>query len=160
MAFIKQFFYRLKRLIQFIPHIWKGVDYDYKSAVDLFSYQLSRTANFLESNQSYSNAASQNANRIRTAVELLEKVYNEEYALEYIDQIEKIYGPNSFDVWFDVEENEEGSSYLRHVYEKWDNADEVEAKEHELRRASYDKQERAHSLVWRFIAHNIRYWFD
>jgi len=160
MRTIRQFFRRLKRLIQFIPYIWKGVDYDYRSAIDLFSYQLSRTADFLESDKAYSTAALQDASRIRTAVDLLERVYEGEYDIEYVDQMKAIYGPDVLDFWFEDTGDGTGSKYLRTLYEKWDNADEVEAKLRELQQISHNKQEKAHALVWNFIAHNIRHWWD
>ena len=160
MRTIRRFFIRLKRLIQFIPHIWKGVDYDYRSAVDLFSYQLSRTADFLESDQAYTTTALQDASRIRTAIDLLERVYEEDYSIEYVDQIKAIYGPDVLDFWFEDTGDGSGNKYLRTLYERWDNADEVKSKLNQLRQASHKKQERAHALAWKFIAHNIRHWWD
>ena len=41
---VKRFFRKLKRVWDFIPIIWKGDDYDYQYSIDLFKYQLDRTA--------------------------------------------------------------------------------------------------------------------
>ena len=38
MRTIKQFFRRLKRTIDFLPIIWKGFDFDYRYAIELFQY--------------------------------------------------------------------------------------------------------------------------
>lgn len=160
MRTIRQFFRRLRRLIQFIPHIWKGVDYDYRSAIDLFSYQLSRTADFLESDQAYSTDALRDASRIRTAIDLLERVYEDDYSIEYVDQMKAIYGPDVLDFWFEDTGDGSGGKYIRTLYEKWDNVDEVEAHLRELQHISHKKQEKAHALAWNFIAHNIRQWWD
>jgi hypothetical protein len=118
-------FKRFKRLFQFIPYIWRSHDYDYRYAIDLFSYQLKRTADFLESDRAFTVSADQNAKRIRTAIELLNKVYEEEYGCEYQDKLKELYGPDVLEWWFEDTGDGDGSSYLRFVYEKWDNADEV-----------------------------------
>ena len=54
MSILKRKYRQVKRFIQFIPHIWKGADWDYRYAVDLFTYQLSRTANYIEEHDSKS----------------------------------------------------------------------------------------------------------
>src|SRR6056300_1361197 len=76
---IKWFFRRLKRVWDFLPIIWKGYDFDYSHAIDLFKYQLERTADLLESDKAYTLNAKLHAQKIRTAVRLIDKVYNEEY---------------------------------------------------------------------------------
>ena len=39
---------QIKRVLDFLPLIWKGYDWDYHYAVELFQHQLKRMANFLE----------------------------------------------------------------------------------------------------------------
>ena len=48
---IKRLIYRLKRLIEFITVIWRGYDWDYGSSIDIYKYQLTRTAEYLESDK-------------------------------------------------------------------------------------------------------------
>ena len=157
---VNQFFRRLKRLIQFIPHIWRGYDFDYRYAVDLFTYQLGRTADFLESDRAFTISADQNAKRIRTAIKLLNKVYEEEYSCEYQDKLKELYGPDVLKWWFEDTGSGDGSSYIRFAYEKRDNADEIGEMKSKLFKESQAKQERAHQLAWSYIAHNIRNWWD
>jgi len=157
---IRYYYRKLKRLIQFIPHIWRGYDFDYRYAIDLFSYQLTRTANFLESDKSYTVNADMHARKIRTAIDLMKKVYEDEYEMEWMDRLQEIYGPSVLDWWFEDMGRGDGSSYLRYVYEKWDNAEEVEAKKKELVKASQEKQKKAERILWAYIHHNIRYWWD
>ena len=157
---MKRFFRRLKRVIDFLPIIWKGEDWDYRYAVDLFSYQLGRTADFLEGDRAFTVSADQNAKRIRTAIELLNKVYEEEYGCEYQDKMKELYGPDVLEWWFEDTGEGDGSSYIRFAYEKLDNADEIEEMKGNLFKESQAKQERAHKLVWAYIAHNIRNWWD
>jgi len=113
---VKWFFRRLKRVWDFLPIIWKGYDFDYAHALNLFKYQLERTADLLESDKAYTINAKLHAQKIRTAVRLMDKVYNE----EYLDGV---------------------TSY-------------TEFKKMQV------KQDKAERILWKFISHNIKYWWD
>ena len=76
---MKRFFRRVKRVIDFLPIIYKGADWDYYYSIELFQYQLKRTADFLESDKANTMDAKATASRIRTAVELMDRVYNHYY---------------------------------------------------------------------------------
>lgn len=162
---IERFFSRLQRLIDFLPIIWKGRDYDYRYSIDLFKYQLERTADFLESDQAYSSEAKQDASRIRTAIRLMDKVYEDEYGMEYMDAIEKKYGPSHLDFIESKEKDSNGDPYFE-LLETFDSdytdsellmiAEEKRA----LMLHSAKKQKRAHRVLWRFIEHNIQRWWD
>ena len=162
---IKQFIRRVKRTRDFLPMIWKGYDFDYRYAIELFQYQLERTADFMESDRTVTMDADKRARRIRTAIELLEKVYNEEYSCEYQEKLKKLYGENVLDWEFielDVKSDYNGEPLyeLKWEYEKWDNSEEVEKMKDKLFKESKEKQQRAEELVWKFISHNIRGWWD
>jgi hypothetical protein len=164
-AHIKQFFRRVKRTRDFLPMIWKGYDFDYRYAIELFQYQLKRTADFMESDRAMTVDADKRARRIRTAIELLEKVYDEEYSCEYQDKLIELYGENVMDWQFielDVKSDYNGEPLyeLKWEYEKWDNAEEVEKMKDKLFKEAKEKQQRAEELVWKFISHNIRGWWD
>jgi hypothetical protein len=160
MFVVKRFFRRVKRVMDFLPMIWKGYDYDYRYAIELFQYQLERTADFMESDRVLTVDADIRARRIRTAVELLQKVYDEEYGCEYQDKLKEMYGENVLDWSFEDTGDGDGSSYLRYRYEMWDNAEEITKVKYKLYDESKAKQKRAEELVWKFISHNIRYWWD
>lgn len=104
---IKRKYIQIKRTLSFLPIIWRGYDWDYEYAIELFKHQLKRTADFLESNNSYALSAKTNAQKIRTAIRLMDKVYDD-YVEDY----------------------------------------------------TYEKQKRAHKLLWDFIEHNIQNWWD
>jgi hypothetical protein len=164
-SYIKQFIRRVRRVIDFLPIIWKGYDFDYRYAIELFQYQMERTADFMESEKSMTKDANIRASRIRTAVELLEKVYNDEYSSEWQDKLKNLYGENVIDWEFielDVKSNYDGQPLyeIKWEYEKWDNSEEVENVKQQLFKESKEKQQRAEKLVWEFISHNIRYWWD
>lgn len=85
MYWVKRKIRQIKRVIDFLPLIWNGFDFDYKYAIDLFQKQLERTATFLESDKAYTISAKTNAQKIRTALRLMDIVYDEKYVDEFLD---------------------------------------------------------------------------
>lgn len=71
--FFRRKYEQIKRVIDFLPMIWGGFDFDYRYAIELFEHQLERTADFMESDRAKTIDADKRAKRIRTAVELLRK---------------------------------------------------------------------------------------
>lgn len=156
---------QIKRVIDFLPLIWKGYDWDYGYAVELFKHQLKRIADHIGSDKAYALENKQTASRIRTAVELMQKVYDEEYGMEYFDIIEKKYGKANFDFIETGEKDEKGEPYYRMElrYEKNYTEEELQLIEEERRQLVLecrDKQKRAHRVLWSYIEHNIQRWWD
>ena len=115
---MKRFFRRVRRVIDFLPIIWKGEDYDYYYSIQLFQYQLERTADFLESDKAHILDAKATASRIRTAAKLMDRVYND-YYLQQID---------------------------------WDDKEGLDK--------ALEQDAKAERILWKFIGHNIRHWWD
>lgn len=168
---IKRTYYRVKRVIDFIPIIWSGFDFDYSYSIELFKYQLERQADFMESDRAMTKNASSHAKKIRTAVRLIEKVYEkEEYETEYQDKLKEKYGENVLNCnWVPLSEEDKkeipedwGYDLVSHQweYETWNNVKEIEKDKDKWFKESQEKQERAEKLLWDFIAHNIRGWWD
>ena len=158
--FFKRKYQQIQRVIDFLPMIWNGFDFDYIYSVQLFKKQLERQAKFFESDKSYSDRSKQDASRIRTAIRLMDKVYDDDYGCEYQDKLKQLYGENALDFWFEDTGVGDGSTFLRWEYEKWDNSEEIEEVQKKLFLESKEKQKRAHKLLWDFIEHNIQYWWD
>jgi hypothetical protein len=152
------FFRKLKRVWQFLPQIWRGYDFDYQYSIDLFKYQLERTADFMESDKAMTVDADIRAKRIRTAIKLLNKVYDEDYGREYQTKMVELYGTSILDFWFEDTGND--SSYLRQAWEFRDDVYDVKKVFDNLFKESQEKQNRAEKLVWEFISHNIKDWRD
>ena len=107
----------------------------------------------------------QTSSRIRTAVELMDKVYNEEYGMEYYNVIEEKYGKTNFEFVETGDFDEKGDPYytMEIVYENNYTKAEIELINEErrvLQLECRDKQKRAHKLLWDFIEHNIQRWWD
>jgi hypothetical protein len=158
--FFKRKYQQIQRVIDFLPMIWNGFDFDYSYSVQLFKKQLERQAKFFESDKSYSDRSKQDASRIRTAIRLMDKVYDEEYSSEYQDKLKQLYGDDAFDWQFEDTGRGDETSFIKYRYEDWDNAEEISQVQKKLFLESKEKQKRAHKLLWDFIEHNIQYWWD
>ena len=158
--FFKRKYRQIERVIDFLPIIWKGFDFDYHYSIDLFKKQLERTADFLESDRAYSMDAKQRTSRIRTAIQLMDNVYSDSYEMEWIDKLEEQFGKEVLEWEFEDTNDGTGSSFITNKYEKWDNAEEVRLVKNTLIQLSRKKQKKAEKLLWDFIGHNIRNWWD
>jgi hypothetical protein len=150
---MKKIYNKIKRLIRYIPVIWNSEEFDYRYSLELFKMKLEDIASFLESDKAWSARAKYDASRIRMVLRLMDKVYDEEYSIEWITEIEKIYGNNIFD--FEMEKG-----YLKYKYEDLPNAEEIRNKKRELFYKSLEKHKKAHKLLWKVIEHNIQHWWD
>jgi hypothetical protein len=148
---------KLKRLIKYVPVIWNSEDFDYRYALELFEMKLEDMAVFMESDKAWSVDSKQEAKRIRMVLRLMEKVYDEDYAVEYLKKLEDIYGEGIMDFEFVSFEN---SYKLKYNYQNLPNAKEIEEMENKLFLKSRHKQQKAHKLLWNLIEHNIQRWWD
>jgi hypothetical protein len=162
MYWFKRKYRQLRRVVDFLPIIWKGYDFDYIYALDLFKHQLKRTADFLESDKAYTVDAKQRAKRIRTALELMEKVYNEEYGAEYLDVIEQLYGKTNYE--FIKLEDDSSDLYTMKTTNELavtpEHQKQINEVSSEMAKLCRERQRRAHKLLWDFIEHNIQGWWD
>ena len=158
---IRGFFKKIKRIIKWIPTLWNMYDFDYQYAINVFKLQLSSLADLMESDNAFAVDSKLRAGKIRTAIRLMDKVYSEEYVMEYMDEIQKIYGKSSMD--FIKKDGDNDLYTLTTTYEKDYSEEEIKKiEEHrsELMFKSKQKQKRAHKLLWDFIEHNIQSWWD
>lgn len=156
---------QIKRVIDFLPLIWKGYDWDYHYAVEVFQHQLKRMAVHIGSDKAWGMEHKQTASRIRTAVELMDKVYNEDYGTGYMDIIEEKYGKSHMDFVELDKKDEKGKPYYtleitNELARDKEHQKEIDEERHQMMRLSTDKQKRAHKLLWEFVEHNIQNWWD
>jgi len=85
MYWFKRKYQQIKRVIDFLPMIWSGNDWDYLYSLDLFQKQLERTATYLESDMAVTQNAKIQAQKIRTALRLMDIVYDDTYITEFLD---------------------------------------------------------------------------
>ena len=165
MYWFKRKYQQIQRVIDFLPMIWNGFDFDYRYSLELFKKSLERQATFLESDRACTLEAKNNASRIRTAIRLMDKVYDEEYGMEYMDTIENLYGKTHIYFVETTETDKNGDPYYRlesknelAIDEK--HQMEIDEVRHQMMLLSRDKQKRAHKLLWDYIEHNIQHWWD
>jgi len=158
---IKRFFKKLKRVIDFLPIIWNGHDFDYHYAIQLFKYQLQRTADMFDSRDAVALDSKINAQKIRTAIRLMDKVYEDEYVNEYMDIIDQVYGKTEWH--FTPVEGREGSvrvTMTNPMAVDDQHQEEINRTRYFMAQVSRDKHDRAHKLLWDFIEHNVQRWWD
>ena len=157
--YLKRFWQRLNRFIEYAPVIWRIEDYDYKYSVDLFTYQLARTAKYLKENGVHE-SAEVDAVKIKTAIDLLDKVYNEYYYEQPYIILERMYGEPDIE-FEDLDENAiefKGLQWPRAVDQAHN--DEINLTLRDMLAVAHQRNERAHKLAWQYIGHNIRNWWD
>ena len=165
MYWVRRKIQQIKRVIDFFPLIWNGFDFDYRYSIELFRKQLERQAKFMESDRAMTLEAKNTAQKIRTAIRLMDKVYDEEYSSEYMTHIDKLYGTTHYD-FVEIDELDNAGEPLYELKLWNENAvDEYHQKEiEEVRKQMMlldrDKQNRAHKLLWDYIEHNIQRWWD
>ena len=178
----KRKYRQVKRVLDFLPIIWKGYDWDYKYATDLFAHQLGRMADHFESKRACTLSAGDNAKRIRTTLKLMKLVGDEEYAMEYFDYedveynfvplkgdegystMETDYKSETYDEFFKKYPlihkralNGEGIWGKRHITE---NTTDFELKRNVAMNVAYLNQERARKTLHKLIERNIQRWWD
>ena len=156
---IKWFFKQLKRSLGYFRASWGGYDWDYNYSINMFKYSLTRLQKHIDSNGHFIESK-QNARRLKTIIDLMKKVYDDRYALEYQDKMKALYGEDVLDFWFEDTGRGNGTSYLRFEYEKWDNEEEIDKMYSKLIAESRSKQDKAHKLLWKLVEHNIRKMWD
>jgi len=162
MYWIRRKYRQIKNLIKWAPIIWRLYNYDWQSSLEVFTFQLKNIAEFLESDKAYSLSAKDDAKRIRTILKLYEKTFgDEDYSLEYFEQLEAIYGKDVLKFHFvPAKDMGEGFNELVFEYDFWNNAEEVDKKHEELRKKAQAKQEKAERLFWEIIKRNIKNFWD
>ena len=165
MYWVKRKIRQVQRVIDFLPLIWNGFDFDYKYSIELFRKQLERQAKFMESDKAMTLEAKNNAKKIRTAIKLMDRVYDDYYGMEYQSKIDKLYGTTHYEFVETDELDEDGEVVYKLKLWNENAVDEEHQKEiNEVRKkmaidGKY-KQKRAHKLLWDFIEHNIQRWWD
>jgi len=151
---VKRKRYQIKNLIKYVPFIWKMYDFDVIYGIRLFQMYLEDLATRMESESAMTVSAKDRASRIRTAIKLIDNVYEtEKYLMEYQNVIESLYGKNAFDLCFD-------DFNIQFEFEKWENSEEIYNKLKVELDKSVAKHNKAKKLLWDFIGKNIDSWWD
>jgi hypothetical protein len=157
---IKWFFKQLNRSLAYFKHSWGGYDWDYSYSIKMFQYSLERLANKLDSNSAYGTNAKSRASRCKMIAKLMERVNGDYYAMRYAEVLENMYGK------CEMVTKDLGDGRYELVGWKWEKAvndkhnDAINDLSRELMIWCEEKQKRADILLWKLVAHNIKYFWD
>jgi hypothetical protein len=157
---IKWFFKQLNRSLAYFKHSWGGYDWDYSYSIKMFQYSLERLANRLDSNAAYGTNAKSRASRCKMIAKLMERVNGDYYAMKYAEVLENMYGK------CEMVTKDLGDGRYELVGWKWEKAvndkhnDAINDLSRELMIWGEEKQKRADILLWKLVAHNIKYFWD
>jgi len=158
--YIKRKIQQIKNLIRWFPIIWNQYDFDYSYALDVFKFQLQNISKYLKSDRAVCQSNLQRAERIDMIVKLMDKVYNEDYCLEWIPKMEELYGKGCMEFVHKPIEDKPHLTTLTFKYETFDNKEEIRLKSREILNETQAKQDRAHKLLWKLVEHNIQTFWD
>jgi hypothetical protein len=179
MYWFKRKYRQIKRVLDYLPIIWKGYDFDYRYATELFAHQLGRIADFLESDKAHTLSSGDNAKRIRTTLKLMKLVSDEEYAMEYFDyevvknyfvQCEDDEGYSTMETDYISERYDEFFKKYPLIYKRvldgegpfklWEGKTTFEDKRRIAMNVAHLNQERARKALHKMIERNIQSWWD
>jgi hypothetical protein len=173
----KYFKQGVKNIIYWFPIIWKDRNWDDGYIFNILKHKLKAQAKYI-GDRDFHTRAQQDARRMRLCVKLIEKVQEEDYAMEYMDY-------HKDRVWFTPCEDREGSSlynsevvnenfndYFKKyplVYKrvingegifKFDNVVDVENKKRIAMNIAHVNHDRARKLLFKIMEENIEGWWD
>ena len=128
MYWVKRKIQQIKRVIDFLPLIWNGFDFDYRYAIDLFKKQLERMAKDMETNGRLE-CSDVNSQKIRTAIKLMDKVYDGGYLDDVHIEIDKLYGTTHYDFEETGELDSDGEPLYRMIHWNEGAVDDTHQKE-------------------------------
>lgn len=153
---IKWFYRKVKRLIEWLPVIWKGYDWDYRYATDVFKYQCLRIAKYMEDYDPHMESK-EVAKEIRDWVLELEKVMDEEYSTAYLKEVEDKYGEDA--TGFCFKPHEGGGYTLEWNYKNMENSEEIKKFQNERAKEADTRQKEHEEQLWKNLEEKIRGWW-
>ena len=155
---ISYFIKRIKRLLLWVPVIWKTHDWDYSFSLTILKYSLNR----LKLNMQSSNLDNSDhyINRLDLAINLLDKSENGYYENQWLDDVERKYGKLKLDFKFaDLYNSDVYEIQSRHDGLSDDFQDEARKYRRKKMIECINKQRKCDELLWKVISHNIKHWW-
>ena len=165
----------IKNIIYWLPIIWKDRHWDSHYIFEILKHKLKAQANYI-GGRGFHTRAHQDARRMRLCVKLMQKIQDDDYAMEYMDY-------HKDRIWFTDCEDRPDSSLMNseQIWEKFDdyfkkypliykrvmNGEGVfkrEGREDDKQiiamNIAYINQDRAHKLLFKIMEENILKWWD
>ena len=165
----------IKNIIYWLPIIWKDRHWDSHYIFEILKHKLSAQANYI-GGRGFHTRAHQDARRMRLCVKLMQKIQDDDYAMEYMDY-------HKDRIWFTDCEDRPDSSLMNseQIWEKFDdyfkkypliykrvmNGEGVfsrkgreDDKQIIAMNIAHINQNRAHKLLFKIMEENILSWWD
>lgn len=154
---MKKLFLKIKRVIEFLPIIWKGYDFDYEFALNLFTYQLQRTADLLSSRDDAFEDDKYTADRIRLVLRLLDYGYGNRGCAQLNEKYQFMYGKYEF-LFSDSDKPTLFSGRWKYAINEQHSAEIDAAYQKDLYKMKL-REDRAKRLAWQIINKDIEKWW-
>ena len=165
----------IKNIIYWLPIIWKDRHWDSHYIFEILKHKLKAQANYI-GGRGFHTRAHQDARRMRLCVKLMQKIQDDDYAMEYMDY-------HKDRIWFTDCEDRPDSSLMNseQIWEKFDDyfkkypliykrvmsgegVFKREGREDDKQiiamNIAYINQDRAHKLLFKIMEENILKWWD
>jgi hypothetical protein len=165
----------IQKIWYWLPIIWKDRDWDGHYIFEIMKHKLKAQAKYI-GGRGFHTRAHQDARRMRLCVKLMQKIQDDDYAMEYMDY-------HKDRIWFTDCEDRPDSSLMNseQIWEKFDdyfkkypliykrvmNGEGVfkrEGREDDKQiiamNIAYINQDRAHKLLFKIMEENILKWWD
>jgi len=88
---MRRFYYKIKRIIEWLPVLWRTEDYDHAYATEIWAYSLERLRDQMLAG--YGVITKTKLRKINTAINLLKRISRDhEYTDKHFDDLVKQYG--------------------------------------------------------------------
>lgn len=166
---IKLFLYKIRFVLSHIPVLWNSPNHDYYSIMSMTIFKLKQLLKIKEElveelkkidGHYYDDDV--DIPKIKVAITLFERAYND-YYFDRISELMKLeYGENVLKINFvKVEGEDSNRKYftIKNEYDSWENAKEVEERYKHISRKYNRKQEKVERLCWSYFAHYGKNWW-
>lgn len=97
---IKHFFYRIKRLLDWLPIIWDDCDFDYAFLLEILNFKLKKMHEWFSSDKPNVESAPVTAKEIKKVLEYLDRYFNKSYQEFEYAEFNLRYGLSNEDDFF------------------------------------------------------------
>lgn len=157
---ITNFIKRVKRLLEWVPVIWKTHDWDYSYTLDILKFQLENQAKYLENGHLLNGPYY--AGRIRLALRLMDAAYNGKYSEQVHEEYTERYGKSEIlerpaddfgDEYFSIE------IWYPKAKDSIEN-DEIHQALYQDLEIAWDNEKRAKKIFHKILEQDLQKWWD
>lgn len=160
--FLRNLYYQIQTVIEFLPHIWSHRDWDYAYILQ-FNYMLHKRLYKAVYEEGYGVSTRQERNRLKVVIELYKRLHDENYD-DLVDyECTRRFGPN--DIYFTKMEDAHGRRFTTLGSTREDRMTESEkASYFKFKKAMYEKAQKLRQddfeLLGKYITKYSKKWWN